>query len=150
MKESFCLKLIVFFFIPELSHSLTHLYFTDASHNFPAQHSNCIFPAVTVISTGKYWEWLFMFVPTVAACEFQIRRLVRPSQVKCLLFLLQIMIEFCPGGAVDATMLGRPLSLFSFCFIFVFCAPSLSPGSSSSPAALPTPHLSSAFKEMWR
>lgn len=28
------------------------------------------------------------------------------------LSIMQIMIEFCPGGAVDATMLGRPLSLF--------------------------------------
>lgn len=28
------------------------------------------------------------------------------------LSILQIMIEFCPGGAVDATMLGRLLSLF--------------------------------------
>lgn len=39
-----------------------------------------------------------------------------------LFLLLQIMIEFCPGGAVDATMLGKPSHpafLFYFCF-FVF------------------------------
>lgn len=36
-------------------------------------------------------------------------------------FVLQIMIEFCPGGAVDATMLGRlSLSWFVF-FVFVPC-----------------------------
>lgn len=29
-----------------------------------------------------------------------------------IISILQIMIEFCPGGAVDAIMLGRPLALF--------------------------------------
>lgn len=35
-----------------------------------------------------------------------------------LLFPLQIMIEFCPGGAVDATMLGKPLPPFLFCLFY--------------------------------
>lgn len=30
-----------------------------------------------------------------------------------LVFPLQIMIEFCPGGAVDATMLGKTYDPFS-------------------------------------
>lgn len=38
-------------------------------------------------------------------------------------FFPQIMIEFCPGGAVDATMLGRPLSLCLFCSLYFYKPP---------------------------
>lgn len=32
------------------------------------------------------------------------------------------MIEFCPGGAVDATMLGRPLALFLLLHFCILCS----------------------------
>lgn len=65
-------------------------------------YSNCPFPsAVLGWEPLKAWIWWLSQAP--AHCYFA-------------LYFLQIMIEFCPGGAVDAIMLGE---FFAFCFFFL-------------------------------